>query len=137
MTSAQATISATMTPTTLLITCLPHSHKMEQALMFTNNALENHKPVGVFFYGDGTYIANRLCWQPSNIVTAADQWVLLANRYKLALPVCVSSALARGICDPVNADRHKLDGDNLRSPFVLTGLSDFVAMLGNTTLIQF
>lgn len=133
MTSAQPT----MTATTQLITCLPHSHQMQKALAFAKNALENHEPLGVFFYGDGTYIANRLCWQPSNIITAADQWVLLANRYKLALPVCVSSALARGICDPVNADRHKLDGDNLRVPFVLTGLSDFVAMLGNTTLIQF
>ena len=56
----------------------------------------------------------------------------------LDLPVCVSTALARGITDADNAHRHSLDGENVLPPFRLVGLSHLALYIDDDTkLIQF
>ena len=46
--------------------------------------------------------------------------------------------LARGITDVDNANRHSLDGDNLRAPFRLVGLSELALQIDDdVTVIQF
>lgn len=123
--------------TTLLITCLPHSRQCLKAFEFAKDKLEKGESVQVFFYGDGAYIANDFCWQTADTKNIADDWVALANTYTLKLPVCVSTALARGICDDDNAKRHKLSGTNLKNGFSLVGLSEFAMMISNGQLVQF
>ncbi|WP_131668855.1 DsrE family protein [Psychrobacter pygoscelis] len=62
----------------------------------------------VFFYADGARTANGFNWQTADQLDITNGWQRLAERYNLALPVCVSTALARGISDTDNARRHKL-----------------------------
>lgn len=124
--------------TLLLITCSPHSKQANLALADATQRLKRGECVLVFFYGDGAYVANRLAWQTADVPSIAQGWIALAKSHTLALPVCVSTALARGITDKNNATRHQLDGDNLLSPFYLTGLSELVLMIDDdTTVIQY
>ncbi|MDO4250564.1 MAG: sulfurtransferase complex subunit TusD [Moraxella sp.] len=127
-----------MQNTVVLITCSPDDPKMQGALTYVKLLLAHQACVSVFFYADGAYIANRLRWQSADVPNLADEWVELANKHNLALPVCVSTALARGITDIDNAKRHQLDGDNLRAPFRLVGLSELAMMItDSTTLVQY
>lgn len=122
----------------LLITTPPYHPNAPIALDFAKKTLSNHQTLQVFFYGDGAYIANRLRWQTSDVVDVADGWEQLHHAHGLPLPVCVGTALARGISDAQNATRHQLDGDNLRQPFYLAGLSELaLALDDDTQLIQF
>lgn len=124
--------------TLLLITKSPHDRRHAQALDFVKTALAHGKDVQVFFYGDGAYTANRLTWQTADVANLADAWVALADTHGLKLPVCVGTALARGVVDDENARRHGLNGENLRSPFYLVGLSELAMSLDDeTTLVQF
>lgn len=116
-------------PTLLLITSLPHSRKSLDAIQFAKQKLQQNKPVRVFFYADGAYVANDLIWQTANVTNIADEWAKLAHNHQLALPVCVSTALARGISDDENAKRHQLSSSNLKSPFKLVGLSELALLL--------
>lgn len=122
----------------LLITTAPYHPNAQRALDFAKKTLADGQTLQVFFYGDGAYVANRLRWQTADVADVADGWQKLHDEYGLALPVCVGTALARGVSDNQNAVRHGLDGDNLRSPFYLVGLSNFaLALDDDTTLIQF
>ena len=62
----------------------------------------------VFFYADGARTANGFNWQTADQLDITEGWQRLAEQYNLALPVCVSTALARGISDIDNVRRHKL-----------------------------
>lgn len=122
----------------LLITVSPHHPNAKKAAMFAKEKLTDCQDVTVFFYGDGAYTANRLMWQTKDVENVADIWVQLAEQYNLALPVCVSTALARGITDAPNALRHQLDGENVREPFFLVGLSQLaMAIHDDVQVLQF
>ncbi|MFC0820843.1 sulfurtransferase complex subunit TusD [Moraxella marmotae] len=124
--------------TLLLITSSPHSHQAKLAINDAKQRLERGETVSVFFYGDGAYTANRLMWQTANVANIAKDWVELAAKYRLALPVCVSTALARGITDGENAKRHGLDGENLLPPFTLVGLSELALLIdASDTVMQY
>lgn len=122
----------------LLITQSPDTPTAKKALSFAQDKLKHAHQVQVFFYGDGAYTANRLRWQSADVADVADGWVELHQRYALDLPVCVGTALARGITDKDNAIRHNLDGDNLKDPFYLVGLSSLALAMGDDVmLVQF
>lgn len=94
--------------------------------------------LSLFFYGDGAHIANRLRWQSADQSNLTQAWQALAKQHDIALPVCVSTALSRGISDEDNSLRHQLTGDNVAAGFELVGLSDFALMLqSNCRLIPF
>jgi|26BtaG_2_1085354.scaffolds.fasta_scaffold05645_2 tRNA 2-thiouridine synthesizing protein D len=110
-----------------------------------NNA-ENHSAelkadsaaLQVFFYADGAHTANRLRWQSADQFDITKEWQQLAERYQLRLPVCVSTALSRGISDVDNSQRHQLQGDNLAVGFDLVGLGELAMMLQtDCRLLQF
>lgn len=95
-------------------------------------------PLRLFFYADGANIANRLRWQSADQTDLTQEWQALAKKYQLALPVCVSTALSRGISDMDNSTRHQLHGDNLATGFDLVGLSELALMMqGDSRLLQF
>lgn len=119
----------------LLITKSPHSPQAKQALDFASTLLAHNQQVSVFFYGDGAYTANRLIWQTADVKNISHAWVELAHQYALPLPVCVSTALARGITDEENAKRHGLTGENILSPFYLVGLSELMLQIDDDTQI--
>ena len=107
----------------------------------TNNSddLKNPPaPLNVFFYADAANTANRLRWQSADQMNITQAWQKLAEQYQLALPVCVSTALSRGISDGENSTRHQLDSENLASGFKLVGLSELAIMMqGDCRLLQF
>ena len=107
----------------------------------TNNSdhLEDpYAPLNVFFYADAADTANRLRWQSADQMNITQAWQKLAEQYQLVLPVCVSTALSRGISDGENSTRHQLDSENLATGFKLVGLSELAMMMqGDCRLLQF
>ena len=97
-----------------------------------------HASLNIFFYADAANTANRLRWQSADQMNITQEWQKLAKQYQLALPVCVSTALSRGISDSENSSRHQLDSENLAAGFKLVGLSELAMMMqGDCRLIQF
>ncbi len=79
-------------------------------------------------------VANTLNWYPDDQRQLTKEWQKLG----IHLPVCVSAALARGITDQDNAERHQLTQFNLASGFELVGLGEFADAVQNTLrLVQF
>ncbi|MGM8909587.1 sulfurtransferase complex subunit TusD [Psychrobacter sp. 1U1] len=96
------------------------------------------QPLNVFFYADAAHTANRLRWQSADQTDLTQEWQALAKQYQLSLPVCVSTALSRGISDSDNSTRHQLNGENIADGFHLVGLSELAIMMqGNCRLLQF
>ncbi|CAN6960754.1 sulfurtransferase complex subunit TusD [Psychrobacter okhotskensis] len=103
-----------------------------------SDASKKKTTLSVFFYADGAHTANRLRWQSAEQIDLTQQWQNLAKQYQLPLPVCVSTALSRGVSDSENGTRHQLEGDNLAAGFSLVGLSELAMMMqSNCRLIQF
>ncbi|UNU73412.1 sulfurtransferase complex subunit TusD [Moraxella nasovis] len=122
----------------LLITSAPYARTHKDGLSFAKSALQDNQAVSIFFYGDGAMVANRLAWQSSDVINITTEWASLASQANLKLSVCVSTALARGVCDSDNAKRHHLTGDNLHPAFTLVGLSELALSLDDDTeLLQF
>ncbi|MGP4969441.1 sulfurtransferase complex subunit TusD [Psychrobacter aquimaris] len=138
-----------MTTTTplLLITADPSHPLAYLALRYARAYLQNaankkdtndNTTLNVFFYGDAANTANDLRWQSADQINLTKEWQTLAEQFQLALPVCVSTALSRGISDTDNSKRHQLNGDNLATGFSLVGLSELAMMMqGNCRLMQF
>ena len=147
-----------MTTTTplLLITADPSQPLAHIALRYARTYLESadtnnndktdnsdrpanpHASLNIFFYADAANTANRLRWQSADQMNITQEWQKLAKQYQLALPVCVSTALSRGISDSENSTRHQLDSENLAAGFKLVGLSELAMMMqGDCRLIQF
>lgn len=106
-----------------------------------NNSGNNENspfPLNIFFYADAAHTANRLRWQSADQMNITQEWQKLAEQYQLTLPVCVSTALSRGITDSENSTRHQLDSENLAAGFKLVGLSELAMMMqGDRRLMQF
>ncbi len=144
----------TSTPPLLLITADPSHPLAHIALRYartylqsvsTNDNGDNHNftenypaPLNIFFYADAAHTANRLRWQSADQVNITQEWQALAEQYNLVLPVCVSTALSRGISDADNSARHQLQTENLAKGFKLVGLSELAIMMqGDCRLLQF
>ena len=103
------------------------------------NSTNHENPVlNIFFYADAAHTANRLRWQSADQSNITQEWQALAAQYNLVLPICVSTALSRGISDTDNSARHQLETENLATGFKLVGLSELAMMMqGDCRLLQF
>ena len=103
-----------------------------------NNSATKKPVLNVFFYAEAAHTANCLRWQSADQTNLTQEWQNLAEQYQLSLPVCVSTALSRGISDTGNSARHQLNGDNLAAGFHLVGLSELAMMMqSDCRLLQF
>ncbi len=147
------------TPIVILVTQEPNHPLAELAIRYARSALaktqetntkeppvkqaqKSHQPrqqqsVTVFFYAEGASTANALRWQTAEQINVCKQWQALASQYQLDLRVCVSTALARGVTDAENSQRHQLTGANLAEGFRLVGLSELVMQMNTHKVIQF
>ncbi len=118
---------------------LIHHSNHNQGQNNQHDTVEMDQPVlALFFYADAAHVANRLRWQSAEQVNLTEKWQTLATEYNLTLPVCVSTALSRGISDTDNSVRHQLDSENLAKGFTLVGLSELAMLMqDNCRLIQF
>ncbi len=115
----------------VLVTAAPFSaHGQQSALNFCSAALAaGHSIEQIFFYQDGVYVGNRLTVPPGREPDPGAQWQQLADTHALELLVCVASALRRGILDSDEALRYKLDADNLRRGFTVSGLGQLTEQI--------
>lgn len=120
--------------TLLLITSSPTSIHAWHALGLAQALQNREEEFRVFFYQDAVATANALQWVPDDQRQLTSEWQKLAIR----LPVCVSAALARGITDQENAQRHNIQQHNLAEGFELVGLGELAdAVQSSRCLIQF
>ena len=128
--------------TLLLITAAPTSIQAWHAFGLAQALHSKSEPFRVFFYQDGVQVANTLQWVPDDQRNLTTEWQKLSIR----LPVCVSAALARGITDQDNAQRHQIQAhstthniaNNLAHGFELVGLGELADAVQSTQrLIQF
>lgn len=120
--------------TLILITSAPTSVHAWHALGLAQALHDQQAPFLVFFYQDGVSVANALQWVPDDQRHLTHAWQALDIR----LPVCVSAALARGITDQENAQRHNIQQHNLAEKFELVGLGELAdAVQSAQRLIQF
>jgi tRNA 2-thiouridine synthesizing protein D len=132
--SSQHSLSEASMSSLLLITSAPSSIYAWHALGLAQALKEKDQDFRVFFYQDGVTVANRLQWVPDDQRNLAMEWTKLNIR----LPVCVSAALARGITDQENAQRHSIDTDNLAQGFELVGLGELAdAVQSAERILQF
>ncbi len=120
--------------TLLLITSSPTSIHAWHALGLAQALKQKNENFRVFFYQDGVNVANALQWVPDDQRKLTSEW----QKLEIRLPVCVSAALARGISDAENAQRHNLQQHNLADQFELVGLGELAdAVQTADRLIQF
>lgn len=120
--------------TLLLITSSPTSIHAWHALGLAQALKQKNESFRVFFYQDGVNVANALQWVPDDQRKLTSEW----QKLEICLPVCVSAALARGISDAENAQRHNLQQHNLADQFELVGLGELADALQTAErLIQF
>lgn len=120
--------------TLLLITSAPSSIHAWHALGLAQALKAKNQSFRVFFYQDGVSVANNLQWVPDDQRNLTSEWQKLG----IPLPVCVSAALARGITDLENAQRHYIQTHNLADKFDLVGLGELAdAVQSSERLIQF
>ncbi len=125
-------------PLLILITSSPQQPLAKLAVRYARSALnQTNNRIEIFFYGNGAGIANALSWQTAEQINICHEWQKLAEQYQLHLSVCVSTALARGVTDKENSQRHQLIGDNLAQGFYLVGLSELVMKMTNAKVVQF
>lgn len=127
----------TTVSTLLLITADPsqptawHAYRYAKTYLETQVYTDENKQntLSIFFYADAANTANKLRWQTADRNNLTTKWVQLSQKYQQILPVCVSTALTRGITDQDNATRHKLDSNNVAEGFKLVGLGDLSEQL--------
>lgn len=122
-------------PTLLLLTTAPEhpaalaGWQYAQAYCEQLSKTKNPPQLSIFVYGEAAHIGNRLRWLPSDQINVAKRWQQLVIDYQLTPQICVATALARGVVDSDNAQRHQLNGENLAQGFSLVGLGELAMAL--------
>ncbi len=113
---------------TLVITGAPYSSQAPQsALHFARAALEQgHSIDRVFLYGDGVHLASSLATPPSDETNWSQVWAEFLEHHGIPGVACIASALRRGLVDEKEQARYELASENLRSPFTIAGLGEWV-----------
>jgi tRNA 2-thiouridine synthesizing protein D len=119
------TASATFT---LVITGAPYSSQApETALGFAKAAVDaGHRIDRVFLYGDGVHLASALCAPPSDETHWPDEWSRFLAKHSIPGVACIASALRRGLVNDTEQKRYELPSANLRAPFEIAGLGEWV-----------
>lgn len=111
--------------TLLLLTTAPDTYLAWHGVRLARALIARNQVVKVFFYQDAVTVVNDRIWRPADEPSLQHAWQALP----LDRPVCVSAALARGITDTDNAQRHKRAGSNLADGFRLAGLGELADLM--------
>lgn len=116
------------------------TQRASSALQFAEALLvAGHRLDSVFFYQDGVYNANRHTSPASDEKDIVREWQRFGQTHGVALDVCVSAALRRGVIDnPRDGGAAERMGSNLQQGFRLSGLGSLAqALLECDRFIQF
>ncbi|MBU2955725.1 sulfurtransferase complex subunit TusD [Marinobacter sp. F3R08] len=113
---------------TLVITGAPYTSQAPQtALAFARAAVNlGHRLDRVFLYGDGVHLASALCAPPSDEPHWPEEWSRFLTDHSIPGVACIASALRRGLINETEQKRYELPAANLRAPFEIAGLGDWV-----------
>ncbi|MBJ6137806.1 sulfurtransferase complex subunit TusD [Marinobacter litoralis] len=113
---------------TLVITGAPWTTQAPQtALLFARAAVSaGHKIDRVFLYGDGVHLASSLNAPPSDETHWSQQWADFLTQHGIPATACIASALRRGLVNETEQARYELPANNLRAPFEIAGLGEWV-----------
>ena len=119
---------ATSLSYTLVITGAPWTSQAPQsALAFAGELIKaGHRIDRVFLYGDGIHLASALSTPPSDERHWPQEWSDFLIEHSVSAVACIASALRRGLVNEVEQARYELAGSNLRSPFEIAGLGEWV-----------
>lgn len=97
------------------------------AWMFAKALLKaGHSIISIFFYQEAVNNANRLTSPASDEHNLINEWVKLSREENIALNICVSAALRRGVVD----QDHAQDGlYNFHPQFNFSGLGELATSL--------
>ncbi len=113
---------------TLVITGAPYSSQAPQtALHFAHAVLAADKRIDrVFLYGDGVHLASSLSAPPSDEQNLSEAWAVFLAENNIPGVACIASALRRGLVNESEMQRYELTASNLRAPFEIAGLGEWV-----------
>ncbi|WP_226596397.1 sulfurtransferase complex subunit TusD [Marinobacter nauticus] len=113
---------------TLVITGAPWATQAPHtALSFAQALLKaGHRIDRVFLYGDGVHLASALSAPPSDEQHWPRLWSEFLSGNNITAVACIASALRRGIVDKTEQARYELTASNLRAPFEIAGLGEWV-----------
>ncbi|MDL0429593.1 sulfurtransferase complex subunit TusD [Marinobacter sp. TBZ242] len=113
---------------TLVITGAPYSSQAPStALHFARAALAANKRIDrVFLYGDGVHLASSLSAPPSDELNLSEAWAAFLTENSIPGVACIASALRRGLVNEAEMHRYELSASNLREPFEIAGLGEWV-----------
>jgi len=104
-----------------------NSESPSLALRFARAAVaKGHRIHRVFFYHAGVAVANAWVVQPQGETDVAAQWAEFAERHDVELAVCIAAGLRRGVLSEEDAERYGRAGSNVKSPFRVVGLGQWV-----------
>jgi tRNA 2-thiouridine synthesizing protein D len=124
----------------LLILSEPYSSQSSlSALKYAKAALlAGHSIPRVFFYHNGVHTGSQLQTPQQDESNIQQEWVELANEYKLDLVICIAAALKRGNLTADEANRYDRQQHNIEAPFELSGLGQLLdAQLNSDQMITF
>lgn len=113
---------------TLVITAAPYSSQAPHtALQFAHAVLAAGKRIDrVFLYGDGVHLASSLSTPPSDELNLSEAWSDFLTKNNIPGIACIASALRRGLVNQSEMQRYELTAANLRAPFEIAGLGEWV-----------
>ena len=113
---------------TLVITGAPWATQAPQTALSLAHALiqAGHRIDRVFLYGDGVHLASALSAPPSDEKHWPKLWSEFLSGHNIPGVACIASALRRGIVDQTEQARYELTASNLRAPFEIAGLGEWV-----------
>jgi tRNA 2-thiouridine synthesizing protein D len=122
-----------------VITGAPYSSQAPQtALHFARAALAaNNRIDRVFLYGDGVHLASSLNTPPSDELNISAAWADLLADNDIPGVACIASALRRGLVDESEKQRYGLSASNLRAPFEIAGLGEWVASAASESRVLY
>jgi tRNA 2-thiouridine synthesizing protein D len=123
----------------LVITGAPYSSQAPgTALNFARAALAANKRIErVFLYGDGVHLASGLVAPPADELNLAQAWSALLVEYRIPAVACIASALRRGLVNESEMKRYELPGSNLRAPYEIAGLGEWVDSVSSQTRVLY
>lgn len=112
----------------LVITAAPWASQAPQSALALAQAIiqGGHRIDRVFLYGDGVHLASSLATPPSDETHWPVEWSRFLAEHDIAGIVCIASALRRGIVNGTEQTRYHLEANNLRAPFEIAGLGEWV-----------
>lgn len=124
---------------TLVITGAPYSSQAPQtALAFARAAIAAGKRIDrVFLYGDGVHLASSLVSPPSDETSHCEAWANFLEDNGIPGIACIASALRRGLVNESEAKRYELPASNLRTPFEIAGLGDWVDSVASESRVLY